>query len=471
MVVSWVVAILMVLCNLSVPHHLRILGVALLLVPQFYLPGLPASLAVLWTLTTCCLGFAARGRTRSKSPLVLIGCLFLMATAVSLLWALPSGMYFGVVNVVFGVVFVLWLREVLVVSQDDPRSLDAFMAWAAPGIVLQSVLCIVFRLSPAIEERFLRSSLASFTIGPSVNNLYSDLPNNVLDPSKAGGLFVNGNVASLFCSVAALLLCLSARRTGSSWLYASAALALTGSISTGSKTAVFILLAVSILFVGLPYLLNGPSIVAGFPIVLALLYAPPLLGYLGQLIAPTFLAESRSSIGTRQRLWSRATEIIQDSPIFGAGFGGWGESVGKIGSRYDLPPHNFVIAAWVYSGIFAAILAIGFVISAVALGLRVVSAQTGVRDRRTASLAFCAVFWVFVHGLGDNTGFYGDRSTMILFAVAVGYMYAMTPGGRSDSGDAVDNAVRAPFVSRQSAISAVRASGKRTSIGSGIARW
>ena len=471
MLMSWGIAVLMVLCNLLMPHRLRILGVALLLVPQLYLPGLPASLAVLWTLTTCCLGFADRGRAMARSPLVLVCGLFVAATAISLLWALPSGVYFGVVNVVFGLVFVLWLRDVLIFSRDDPRLLDAFMAWAAPGIVLQSVLCIAFRLSPAVEERFLRSSLASFSIGPSVNNLYADLPNNVLDPSKSGGLFVNGNVASLFCGVAALLLCLSARRTGRSWLYASAALALIGSISTGSKTAVFVLLAVSILLIGLQYLLNGPSIVAGFPIVLALLYAPPLLGYLGQLIAPTFLAESRSSIGTRQRLWSRATEIIQDSPIFGAGFGGWGESVGRIGSRYDLPPHNFVIAAWVYSGIFAAILAIGFVISAVALGLRVVSAQTGVRNRRTASLAFCAVFWVFVHGLGDNTGFYGDRSTMILFAVAFGYMYAMAPGGRSDSGEAVDSAVRAPFVSSQSAIRAVRGSGKRTSIGSGTARW
>src|SRR5689334_23008009 len=109
--VSAAIAVVMVFANLALPHRVRLIGVAVLLVPQLYLPGLPASLAMLWTSLTCFAGLIERGRSRADSPLVVISGLIVAATAVSLLWALPSGIRLGVVTGMSVVVFLLWLLE------------------------------------------------------------------------------------------------------------------------------------------------------------------------------------------------------------------------------------------------------------------------------------------------------------------------------------------------------------------------
>jgi O-antigen ligase len=433
------IAVVMLIANLAMPHRMRLIGVAVLLIPQFYLPGLPASLAVLWTVMTCLAGLAARGRSSAGSPLVVILGLLIAVTAVSLLWALPSGMRLGIATVQFGVVFVLWLREMIVVAKDDSELLDAVVLWSVPGLALQSVLSIVFQVNPAIEEQFLRSRLAATTVGPAAAHLYSDLPNNVLDPQKSGGFFVNGNVASLFGGVAALLLCVAARRTMRRWLYAFAALALTGSIFTGSKSALIIGAGCALVILFLPHIRKGSAVVAAISIVLLTPLAFSLLtGVVGN-VAPMFYSASGSSYGARERLWSRAAQMFQETPILGPGFGGWVEQIGKVGSRSDIPPHNVLVATWAYSGIVAVVLAVVFIVAAIAFGLRVVAAQTTIRDRRTAAFAVSAIAWTFIHGMGDNTALYGDRQTMILIAVAFGYLYSMMRDRQHEAVELIGN--------------------------------
>jgi O-antigen ligase len=427
------IAVVMVFANLAMPHRMRLIGVAILLIPQLYVPGLPASVAVLWTLMTCLAGLTARGRARADSPLVVIMGLFIAAIGVSLLWALPSGIDLGVVTVVFGVVFLLWLREVIVLARDDPGLLDTIVLWTVPGIAVQSLLSIIFQVSPEIEERFLRSWLAAVTVGPAAQHLYTDLPNNVIDPGKSGGFFVNGNVASLFGGVAALILFVAARRTMHRWLYVFAALSLAGSVFTGSKSVLIIGTGCALLILFLPHMRKGSAVLVALPTVLLMPLVFDLLTGFVEHVAPTFYAASGSSLGERERLWTRAAQMFQESPLLGPGFGGWVERIGRIGSRSDLPPHNVLIATWAYSGIIAAVLAIVFMVAAIAFGLRVIAAQPTIRDGRTAAFALCAIVWVFLHGMGDNTALYGDRQSMILVAVAFGYLYAMVRDQQQES--------------------------------------
>jgi O-antigen ligase len=342
-------------------------------------------------------------------------------------------MHLGVITVFFGVVFLLWLREVIVLARDDSELLDTIVFWSVPGVAVQSVLSIIFQFSPAIEERFLRSGLAAVTVGPAAAHLYTDLPNNVLDPNKSGGFFVNGNVASLFGGVAALLLCVAARRTMRRWLYVAAALSLAGSVFTGSKSVLIIGAGCAIVILFLPHMRRSSAVLVALPIVLLLQLGFSLLTGVVERVAPKFYATSGSSYGGRERLWTRAAEMFQESPVLGPGFGGWVEQIGKIGSRSDLPPHNLLIASWAYSGIVAAVLAIVFIVAAIAFSLRIAAAQPTVRDRRTAAFALCAIAWVFVHGMGDNTALYGDRQGMILVALAFGYLYAMVRDPQQDS--------------------------------------
>jgi O-antigen ligase len=442
MLVGAGIAVAMLIANLAMPHRMRLIGVALLLVPQVYLPGLPTSLAVLWTVMTCIAGLRTRGRSRADSPLVVILAAFVAVTAVSLLWALPPGVHFGIATVLYGLVFLLALREMIAVARDDSSLLDTLVLWTVPGVALQSLLTIFFQLSPAIEERFLHSGLAALTVGPAAEHLYIDLSGNVIDPNKSGGFFVNGNAAALFGSVAALLLCVAARRTMHRWLYAFAALSFAGSVATGSKSVIIIGAGAALVLLFLPRVRVGSGVLIAISTVLSMpLVFPVLTGYLER-VAPTFYAHSDFSYGTREQLWTRAAQIFQESPFFGTGFGGWVEHVGRVGSRYDLPPHNLLIATWAYSGIVAAALAIVFMVAAIAFGLRVVAAQLTNRDRRTATFALCAIAWVFLHGMGDNTTLYIEIHGMILVAVAFGYLYAMQQAGRPDDSETVGTATK-----------------------------
>jgi O-antigen ligase len=425
MLVSAAIAAVLILANLAMPHRLRLIGVAILLVPQLYLPGLPISIAVLWTVLTCVAGLATRGRSRPTSPLLVILDLLIAITALSLLWALPSGTHLGIVTVCIGVLFLLWLREVMMLARDDPGLLDTMMKWAVPGIAVQAVLVIVFRVSPMLEQRFLASWVGTLTVGPAAEHIFTDSPANVLAESKAGGFFVNGNVASLFGCVAAVLLCVVARRTMRRWPYAFAALSVAGAVCTGSKSAFIIGSGLTLVIIYLPYLRRIPAVlVAVAAVIVVPLALEPATGLIER-IAPTFYAAADLSYGTRAQLWSRAVQMFLESPILGTGFGGWAERVGRVGSRTDLPPHNVIVAAWAYSGILAAVLAVVFMVVAIAFGLRVVASQRTIYDRRTAAFALCGITWAFLHGMGDNTALYGDRQSMILIAIAYGYLFAM----------------------------------------------
>jgi hypothetical protein len=81
----------------------------------------------------------------------------------------------------------------------------------------------------------------------------------------------------------------------------------------------------------------------------------------------------------------------------------------------------------------AAVLAIVFIAAGIALGLRVAAAQPTVRDRRTPVIALCAITWVFIQGMVENTTLYGEQRSMILVALAFGYLYAMVGGRQQES--------------------------------------
>ncbi|UXA19564.1 O-antigen ligase [Mycobacterium sp. SMC-4] len=414
--------------NVVVPHRIRLIGVVVLLVPQLYLPGIHAELAtaaVLWTLSTCVMGSAARGRPAAQSPLIAIMCMFVAITVVSLLWATPDGVNSGAATAVRSTVFLLWLREVIVVAKDNPRLLDTLVMWTVPGVAAQSVLAIVFRSNPHTEQRFLNSELAPLLVGPQSVDLYTTLSNNVWYADKAGGVFVNGNIASLLGGIAALLYIITARRTGSRWLYWAAALAFTGTVFTGSKTAIFVATGCAIMILLLPHMLHGFAVLAAIPVVLLLPLVTPMMMEILQKASPEFFARSEYSLlEGRRPIWEGASALFQDHFFLGLGFGGWAEEIVAFTSRRT-PPHNFIIAAWANSGILAALVVVAFVAATILLGLRVAASQPTVRDRRTAVLALCVVAWVFLHGMADNTTLYGEQRTMILFALAIGYLYVM----------------------------------------------
>ncbi|MCV7227508.1 O-antigen ligase family protein [Mycolicibacterium komossense] len=351
--------------------------------------------------------------------------MFVAITAASLLWALPSGMEFGASTAARGALFALWLREVVVLARDEPKLLDTIMLWTIPGVAAQSALTIVFRISPDIEEQFLRSNLAAIFVGPQAAHLFTDMRNNVLYANKAGGLFVNGNVASLFGGITALVLIVVARRSGRRWLYAVAALSLAGTFFTGSKTALVVGAGCVVATLLLPHMLKRGFALVGVTIVLLGLLTSVGASALLEQVAPKFYTDSSDSLAGREPLWRGAQELFFASPFSGVGFGGWTVEIARFTDRPDLPPHNLILAAWAYSGVVAAILVIAFIAMSLSMGFHVATAQATLRDRRTAMIAVYALAWVFMHGMADNTNVYGEQRSMIIVALALGYLYVM----------------------------------------------
>lgn len=193
-------------------------------------------------LLTCTLLPVAFWRTRAIRGAAFIWGILLGALAiwqaVAVLWSEKLG------SAGYAVIFSLALLTVFLLALDvvrhDPAGAPVAVAVASPTVIVSGLLVVLFRLFPHLEGSYLLSRIAPLFSEPDVilvsqseidialdpirslgifasvaspsgstgylQGLFitDDLTNfqNVLDPSKAGGVFLNGNTASLFFGVA-----------------------------------------------------------------------------------------------------------------------------------------------------------------------------------------------------------------------------------------------------------------------------
>src|SRR5262249_49946861 len=70
---------------------------------------------------------------------------------------------------------------------------------------LEALLVVLFRALPQLENAFLHHPLAALFVSPNtLAALFDAGRNNVLDPGKAGGLFVNANIAATYLGMSAI---------------------------------------------------------------------------------------------------------------------------------------------------------------------------------------------------------------------------------------------------------------------------
>lgn len=408
----------LILCAIMSPTA-RFMIAAFLAVPQFFLAGLPISVADSWFL---CMGIVAifDRRIRPSSPhatwiVFALAGLYIFAQTWSAAPFASSNLLEIFQITMFGVL-VLYASSLM---QVDPRFMRTAVLWASPWLALQALLTMLFMYDPSIENSFLKSQVADLLIGPSASALFSGAENNVLDPLKSGGLFVNGNVGSMFCGVAFFLALAAARLQKSWWLGVIALLSWAGALSSGSKTGIALALTLpwaSVLF----YWVSGKQLrTLLIPMVMALV---PLVIWLQNAIPeyfPTYVSRSEISIEARARLWLGAGELFLENPIFGLGFGGWRPDIWAL-ARVDYPPHNFIIDAWASGGIVAALLVLAFMVTVVSQCISVLLGSESPQARGVVCFSLFALVWIFAHGMADNTTFFGESKTMLLAALAVG---------------------------------------------------
>ena len=233
-----------------------------------------------------------------------------------------------------------------------PVLLRAFLGFAAPFAFLNTMFFVL----PGLELAFLNSPGAKLLIEPDTLEGLLDLTlaNNVLDPGKAGTLFVNTNIASILFGFG-LCVCLyqMLRRPGlgrglMAVLFTAAFLA-TGS-RAGIVAAAGAALAVGLVVawrLGAVRALKWTGIggLAG-----ALVLSLPVNR--GVLVRFASLAASGDP---RILIWAHGARLVARHPIRGVGFHAWSDSfppyARAVGLDPTLPPHNAYLIAWLWLGV------------------------------------------------------------------------------------------------------------------------
>ncbi|MGO2151168.1 MAG: O-antigen ligase family protein [Microbacterium gubbeenense] len=435
-------------------------------------------------LVTCTLLPVAFWRRREdlrnlRSPAT-IWALLLAALAawqvVSVLWSAKVG------AAGYGVIFSVALLTAYLLARDvvdrDAQGIPAAIAAASPFVIVSALLVIVFRISPTLEASYLLSPIARLFSEPDVAlvtrseidialdplgslGVFSDVARppgaaggllaglfdsttltnfqNVLDPTKAGGVFLNGNTASLFFAVVACVSAWAMVRGRLRVLHAITAVsAIAAIVATGSKTALLLLVGLPLLALLIAFAVRRPRagaitgsaiIAAGVAAVVAVLA-----------IRPSLL--SSGTLSDRFTLWRMVADAFPDHFFLGFGFGNWRDHIVDEWTSYFpgvatqiWPPHNLILQAWVDAGIVALILTLAIVALPLIGSVRRIGEARrdplfGGRSIGTG-IVFVALAWVLLHGMADTTFFAGDNHTLPF--VALLSAVALTPSSKLKS--------------------------------------
>lgn len=415
--------------------------IALLSVVLIFLPGAPDSLPLYLVFAILC-GVREALQADLWWWLPKFLSLIVGVGAAATLWSPLPSMGWAWVGQVVVLVFVALQGKALAPQGGIPRTAVNILAWS---ISLQALLVVLFRLVPSIEDLFLRSSIAPLLIGSGrVERLFTTSPDNVLDPTKAGGVFLNANTASMYLGVAACLFLAYASSSGQMRYRAVSTLCLTGVVATGSKTGLILLVLPVLAWLCVRLYSRVGRMFAPVIVVAAALLAL-LSPFIVAGIEPEFAGDVEATLGTRQLIWSVGAQLFAASPLLGLGFGGWGIEFARfagpdLAARY--PPHNTIIQTWADTGLLGAILLVALYASILILGLKGTIQAPNSQTARVRAYSVFGVLWVVSHGMGDAMPFFGDNRTGFLFILLVVFL-VFEQGKTSDtSTDKKKNTIR-----------------------------
>jgi O-antigen ligase len=315
-------------------------------------------------------------------------------------------------------------------SRQQPDAARGCVKLLLAGAALEAVLVIAFRVAPSAEIAFLRHPLAGFFVSPNtLDALFHGSRNNVLDPAKAGGLFVNANIASTYLGMCAVAGWYVARVSRSTMLRAVALLCWLAVFFTGSKAGVLCAVALPIGLAVLsavrarqanPYTLFASTVgLAAAAVLLALPFAQEFID--------DYRFATAATLGSREDLWRYALQMVRERPLTGLGFGGWEQRFALhaylAGSTAVMPPHNSLFIVWLQSGLAGLICGLALLFAAYA-GISRALGSTHGECRQLAMASAGAFTWYVVQGLGENFGLVGEVHMTPLVGALLGHLCA-----------------------------------------------
>lgn len=425
LVTAGVLAVIGGLSMFLMPLRVRLAIMVLLAIPQIILPGVIESATVFQLWTAAC-GFVSLIREKPVFPSIygkLLTTLAITALIATLWSPLTNIALIAAVQIISLLVIALHAAYVL---RDDPRGLTLIFHLLSLGVIVEAVLVVLFRLRPDVESAFLQTQVARLLIGTDkLGNFFAGSPDNVLDPEKAGGLWLNANTASMFLGVSACAFMVAYKRYGSRWFLLTAAIGASSIVFAGSKTGLLLLVIMPLIAYVFPFLLRTNGRAWILPV--ALVAYPAFLviqSVIDSLLPAKFAEDSAMSLATRSVIWDVAGQLFTSNPVIGLGYGGWGAnffaySGGALGRSF--PPHNVIIAMWSDSGLLGAGVLVAFMGAVIIGHIRRIASTPG-RISAAWGWSLAAFTWTWTHGMADATTFYGDMRTVTVLGLLIAFL-------------------------------------------------
>jgi O-antigen ligase len=337
----------------------------------------------------------------------------------------------------FMIVLVLMVEAL----RQDSDALWRLLRFYWPWVLLEVLLVVLFRLRPEVEDAFLRSVAEFFAGQNTVAGLFGEYRNNVLDPTKSGGVFVNANVAAMFLGVNGLAALAVSAITRSRWVRVVGVIALLAVPFTSSKVATILAFALPALAIAILYLTRPMTT----KVRIYLLAGSGLLGIAGVLVLAGLglLGQLTKAFSERTIIWSFAVKSFPGSAVLGLGYGGWEIDFPPYAAEQGLykgtfPPHNLLLAAWSVSGLVGLALTVVFIVLTLWLAVSRLSRRA---HYDTCFVAFggAAIGWVFIQGMGENTDVFGEIHLIPVLALLIGYLVRHPGKERYDDVVATDS--------------------------------
>ncbi len=365
-------------------------------------------------------------------PPTLLLLLLAFAYLISLTWSVD--LQLGTRTIVYVVMFLAIFAAGLAEARRDPAFVLGLLFWTLVLALGQIAVILLFRLHPYLKISFFRFFSAGLFVNPdALAALFTSAgADNVLDPTKSGGLFINANVAGAYAGF------MAATAFGLAWAYrrprwyVAAIIFLLGAYATGSKAAILCCGALGLAMVVVTAL-RARRRAARFALIdlalvpLALLAAYFLDAFKVGDSGQSFGNQAAATLRLRTLIWGYASEMFPQSPLLGQGFGGWQlgftSYAAGAGIPPNFPPHNLLIYMWSQGGMAALACGIGFILCILWFAARNLTS----RRREVFGLSFgltAGLLWMIIQAMGENYSLVGDEHLEPVLALLCAFIWA-----------------------------------------------
>lgn len=349
----------------------------------------------------------------------------LFSTILAVFWS-PDvyASYRSFLFILSGFFIFLYTRKIVT---KDSNFVAEVLKFLCISISFNSILIVVFFLNPNIEAIFLQSNIAKIFINNgSLSQYQFDLGNNVTDPNKAGGFFLNGNSSAILSEIGFYLSLILGKLNKFKNYILFAILNFLGIVFTGSKSALFLsIFSYFISYIIFTLFFQKTTL---FIKQLYFLLSFLLIGLI--LIVFSFISDtyiySDGVVNAERRkvIFEFAYQKFLENPLLGLGFGGWEEAFYSYGEGLkayalsgNMPAHNYFIISWANGGFLLLLASVLFYFIIAHVSRRLYKTE----GKNIAILFFSIFICVLFHSFVDNVLIYEEVHYAGIFAALIAW--------------------------------------------------